>query len=307
MSGRQNAPPGSVYLAHRKTISLLNKLVTSNFDSIAAQILAIVNQSAGKDDARTLITVIRLCCESAISQPIRSELYARLSRALMERISPEVRDDGIKNAEGKAIAGGQLFRKYLVNTLQEDFEKGWAPPDVEGTKKRKYLGLVRFLGAIFKMRMLTERIMHECVKKLITDIESLRIEADIEALCVLLETTGSLLDTPKARAHMDVYFSRKDLIDLRTRKWAAVARTQLDDGAAAGGNAPRPPPKAGDRSNFGKINSTVKGIPMTFGPSGVFSGKKDYKRESLSRKSLSSNMFSMLSQNPDAASLNTTG
>jgi translation initiation factor 4G len=35
---------------------------------------------------------------------------------------------------------------------------------------------------------------------------------------------------------------------------------------------------------------------MTFGPSSVFSGKKDNKRESLSRTSSSSNMFSMLSQ-----------
>jgi translation initiation factor 4G len=69
----------------------------------------------------------------------------------------------------------------------------------------------------------------------------------------------------------------------------------------AGGNAPRPPSKAGDLSNFGKINSTSKGLPMTFGPSSVFSGKKDSKRESLSRSSSNQNMFSMLSQNPEAA------
>ncbi len=51
--------------------------------------------------------------------------------------------------------------------------------------------------------MLTERIMHECVKKL----ENLE-EEEIESLCKLLTTVGALLDTQKVHAHMDVYFSR---------------------------------------------------------------------------------------------------
>jgi translation initiation factor 4G len=88
-------------------------------------------------------------------------------------------------------------------------------------------------------------------------------------------------------------------------------RNQLDqqagpDGwAVAGGSTgpPRPPPKAGDLSNFGKIN---KPALMTFGPSSVFAGKKESKGggggpESLSRTASSSNMFSMLSQNPEMA------
>src|ERR1700683_1882585 len=76
-----------------------------------------------------------------------------------------------------------------------------------------------------------------------------------------------------------------------------------DGWAIAGGSTgqPRPPTKAGDLSNFGKIN---KSATMTFGPSSVFAGKKDSKGgggrpESLSRTNSSSNMFSMLSQNPE--------
>jgi len=33
-------------------------------------------------------------------------------------------------------------------------------------------------------------------------------EEEIESLCKLLTTVGQILDTIKARAHMDVYFSR---------------------------------------------------------------------------------------------------
>jgi translation initiation factor 4G len=77
-----------------------------------------------------------------------------------------------------------------------------------------------------------------------------------------------------------------------------------DGWAVAGGSTgpPRPPPKAGDLSNFGKI---TKSTPLTFGPSSVFAGKKETNKggrtESLSRTASSSNMFSMLSQNPEMA------
>ena len=74
------------------------------------------------------------------------------------------------------------------------------------------------------------------------------------------------------------------------------------DGWAVAGGPPKPPSKAGDLSNFGKIN---KSIPMTFGPSSVFAGKKDTKRDtlSLSRTSSSSNIYHLLSEaSPDASS-----
>lgn len=169
----------------------------------------------------------------------------------MEQISPKVQDDGIKNAEGKPIAGGQLFRKYLLNRCQEDFERGWVAKEATAAAaaskamedkaakaaneksteasaageqgdeivlysdeyyaaqkaKRQGLGLIKFIGELFKLQMLTERIMHECVKKLLGNVENPE-EEEIESLCKLISTVGSLLDTPKARAHMDVYFSR---------------------------------------------------------------------------------------------------
>jgi translation initiation factor 4G len=55
--------------------------------------------------------------------------------------------------------------------------------------------------------MLTERIMHECIKKALQNVEN-PLEADLEAVYILLHSAGSLLDSPKARPHMDVYFSR---------------------------------------------------------------------------------------------------
>jgi translation initiation factor 4G len=231
-------------MVERKVKGLLNKLTMERFDSISDQIIAWANKSEREKDGRTLIQVIKLVFEKATDEATFSEMYARLCRKMMEQISPKVQDDGIKNAEGKPFAGGHLFRKYLLNRCQEDFERGWVAKEAaaaaaaskatedqavkeanENTKggeeselyseeyytaakaKRRGLGLIRFIGELFKLQMLTERIMHECIKKLLGNVENPE-EEEIESLCKLLTTVGSLLDTQKARAHLDVYFSR---------------------------------------------------------------------------------------------------
>jgi len=226
-------------IVDRKVKSLLNRLTMERFDSISDQIIQWANKSVNEKDGRTLIQVIRMVFERATDDAAWNEMYARLCRKMMEQISPDVQDDGIKNLEGKPIAGGQLFRKYLLNRCQEDFERGWFAKEAAAAKasdgqatktanekknmeeaqlysdeycaaqkaKRQGLGLIKFIGELFKLQMLTERIMHECVKKLLVNVENPE-EEDIESLCQLLKTAGQLLDTPKARAHMDVYFTR---------------------------------------------------------------------------------------------------
>ena len=227
----------------RKVRALLNKLTMEKFDSISGQIIDWANKSVDEKDGRTLIQVIRLVFEKATDDATWSEMYARLCRKMMEQISPDVQDDGIRNAEGKPITGGQLFRKYLLNRCQEDFERGWSQKEAaaeaaaskaaedRATKeanektasgeealysdeyyaaqkaKRQGLGLVKFIGELFKLQMLTERIMHECIKKLLSNVDNPE-EEEIESLCKLLTTVGSQLDSSKARGHIDIYFSR---------------------------------------------------------------------------------------------------
>lgn len=53
----------------------------------------------------------------------------------------------------------------------------------------------RFIGELFKLKMLTENIMHECVLKLLKSHD----EESLECLCRLLTTIGKELDTDKAK------------------------------------------------------------------------------------------------------------
>ena len=222
-------------MVERKLKTLLNKLTTERFDSISDKIIAWANKSEKENDGRTLTQVITVIFESATNDAMFSGLYARLCRTMLEKVSPMVQDHHTLTAKRKPCTGGQLFRKYLVNRCQEDFERAWfntGTTDVQAVKeateknevdevselrpddhhaaakaKRRALGLIVFMGELFKLQILTERIAHECIKMLLRNVENPE-EDEVESLAVFLTATGSLLDTPKAHAQFDVYFSR---------------------------------------------------------------------------------------------------
>lgn len=221
-------PPDVV---QRKVKANLNKMTPENFDRISGQILEIVSQSKEETDGRTLRQVIQLLFEKATDEAHWAPMYAKFAKRMLESMSPEIKDESIRDKMGNVVAGGSLFRKYLLNRCQEEFERGWKvnlPPKPEGTTeemammsdeyyiaaaaKRRGLGLVKFIGELYKLGMLTERIMHECVKKLV-DYEGIPEEAEVESLASLLRTIGASLDaSDKGRTMMDAYFGRINMM-----------------------------------------------------------------------------------------------
>ncbi|KAL9598325.1 MAG: hypothetical protein Q9219_004553 [cf. Caloplaca sp. 3 TL-2023] len=255
------APGGDNHMApdvvQRKVKANLNKMTPNNFDKISDQILAIAAQSKDETDGRTLRQVIQLTFHKATDEAHWAEMYAQFCRRMLESMSPEIRDESIVDPKkGVVVAGGALFRKYLLTRCQTEFERGWKvnlPEKPEGeteevamlseeyyaaaAAKRRGLGLVRFIGELYKLNMLTERIMHECVKKLV-DYEGIPDEAEVESLTSLLKTIGANLDSlDKGHQLMDIYFNRirvmietpglanrlkfmlMDITDLREKKW----------------------------------------------------------------------------------------
>lgn len=61
--------------------------------------------------------------------------------------------------------------------------------------RRRSLGNIKFIGELFKLKMLTEAIMHDCVVKLLKNHD----EESLECLCRLLSTIGKDLDFEKAK------------------------------------------------------------------------------------------------------------
>lgn len=250
-------------MVQRKVKAALNKMTPEKFDKIADQIFAIASQSKDEADGRTLRQVIQLTFEKATDEAHWASMYAKFCKRMLETMSSEIRDETILDKNGEVVSGGNLFRKYLLNRCQEEFERGWKidlPEKPEGQRgeekteeaallsdeyyiaaaaKRRGLGLVQFIGELYKLGMLTERIMHQCVKKLV-DYTGVPDEAEVESLTKLLKTIGSNLDnSDKGKQVMDAYFERiknmiytpnlpsrlrfmlMDIVDLRKANWAS--------------------------------------------------------------------------------------
>jgi translation initiation factor 4G len=93
--------------------------------------------------------------------------------------------------------------------------------------KRRSLGNIRFIGELYKLRMLTEAIMHECLMKLLRSND----EDSLECLCQLLTTIGQELDNKqsKLQPRMDMYFKQLDALVNEKNKVSSRIRFMLLD------------------------------------------------------------------------------
>ncbi|XP_076892578.1 eukaryotic translation initiation factor 4G-like [Bidens hawaiensis] len=280
----------------RRLKSILNKLTPQNFDKLFDQV-----KQVNIDNADTLSGVIGQIFDKALMEPTFVEMYANFCSCLAVEL-PCFGDDHEKIT----------FKRLLLNKCQEEFERGEREEEEanrteeEGEIKqteeereekrvkarRRMLGNIRLIGELYKKRMLTERIMHECIKKLLGFNQKNPIpdEEDIEALCKLLSTIGEMIDHPKAKEFMDIYFNMmfqlsnnmalssrvrfmlKDAIDLRKNKWQQrrkvegpkkieeVHRDAIQERQAQSSRVARGP----------NSNPSLRrgGQPMDFGPKG---------------------------------------
>ena len=217
-------PPDMV---QRKVKAALNKMTPEKFEKISDDILHIATQSRDEQDGRTLRQVIQLTFEKACDEAHWAPMYARFGKRMLETMSHDIKDEGVRDKNDQPVVGGALFRKYLLNRCQEEFLRGWevnlpAKPEgqteeatmlsdeyyVAAAAKRRGLGLIQFIGELYKLDMLNIRIMHECVVRLL-NFEGLPDESAIESLVKLLRTVGGKMeDSERGHTAMDTYFNR---------------------------------------------------------------------------------------------------
>lgn len=115
--------------------------------------------------------------------------------------------------------------------------------------KKQMLGNIKFIGELYKLGMLKEKIMRFCIQSLLkleehggglrsmSGEDAVMDEEDHEALCNLFTTIGKTIDNTKAQSYMRVYFGKiltlsddkslgqrsrfmyKDLIEMRQKGW----------------------------------------------------------------------------------------
>ena len=112
--------------------SLLDQLIlhSERFDTLSegitiSQIQILQSQ---RFDARALENAAQEIYETAVAAnapPTAPETCAPLCQKMVERMSPASFNVGAQNAQGKPIAGGQLFHKHLLRRCKEDVESCW--------------------------------------------------------------------------------------------------------------------------------------------------------------------------------------
>ncbi|XP_062871620.1 eukaryotic translation initiation factor 4 gamma 3 isoform X3 [Trichomycterus rosablanca] len=220
----------------RRVRSILNKLTPQMFNQLMKQVTDLTI-----DTEERLKGVIDLVFEKAIDEPSFSVAYGNMCSCLAT----------LKVPMADKPTSTVNFRKLLLNRCQKEFEKDKVNDDVFEKKqrelesaastsererlqeeleeakdkaRRRSIGNIKFIGELFKLRMLTEAIMHDCVVKLLKNHD----EESLECLCRLLTTIGKDLDFEKAKPRMDQYFNQMEKI-VKERKTSSRIRFMLQD------------------------------------------------------------------------------
>ncbi|XP_051967504.1 eukaryotic translation initiation factor 4 gamma 3-like [Xyrauchen texanus] len=220
----------------RKVRSILNKLTPQMFHQLMKQVTDLTINTEER-----LKGVIDLVFEKAIDEPSFSVAYANMCRCLATLKVPTT------DKPNTTVN----FRKLLLNRCQKEFERdkvddvvlerkqqeldsATSPTErerlqeeLEETKdkaRRRSTGNIKFIGELFKLKMLTEPIMHDCVVKLLKNHD----DESLECLCRLLTTIGKDLDFEKAKPRMDQYFNQMEKI-VKERKTSSRIRFMLQD------------------------------------------------------------------------------
>lgn len=227
-------------LIFRRVRGILNKLTPEKFDKLSLELL-----NVGIDSPTVLKGVILLIFDKALEEPKYSNLYAQLCHRLCE---------DVPNFEPSNTTISS-FRRLLLNKCQDEFEnrskateafdKKDGPLTEEESEqyhlaKEKMLGNIKFIGELGKLEMLHEGILHKCIQQLLEKKKQTQFRdmaEDLECLCKIISTVGPRLDSQRAKAWIDQYFSRiklyanneelpsrirfmlQDLIELRDNEW----------------------------------------------------------------------------------------
>lgn len=238
---------------YRNFRSVLNKLTPENFGVLVNQV-----KSYKIDNETRLEGCIKLVFEKAIAEPNFATTYAEMCKEVSGIYMPN-------EQEGKKAG---LFKIRLITQCQQEFERhrddatmfrnhddrlAEIQENEQDIKKRveiktsmeeehfklrrRAVGTVKFIGELYKIDMLTSKIMRTCMRMLTDD--DIVSEETIECLCKLLTTIGCKMETQDGPKPILEHFTTleniigkkiipvcsrirfmvQDVIDLRKNRW----------------------------------------------------------------------------------------
>lgn len=245
----------------REVKGLLNKLTLEKFHVISDKILAL-----GIMSPDVLSGVIDCVFDKSVSEPRFAPMYAELCykivveelNGLKKTLSANVAPDSqfrrllVERCQAeykhkRAWSKKRLEKLLETSATEETSEEGSAAPETSESDapkanvgelteedymliklKRRVLGNMRFIGEIFKVGLIGEKIMHSIITELLSNVENPE-EEEIECLCRLLMTVGAILDKPEAANFWNQYVGRMNWLISQSGKLSSRVRFMVMD------------------------------------------------------------------------------
>ncbi|CAF1033586.1 unnamed protein product [Adineta ricciae] len=228
----------------RRCRALLNKLTPEKFDKLADDL---ANPSFGIDSPHLLKGVILLIFDKALAEPNYCSLYAELCRRL-DRDAPnfEPADTSIRTFRRLLLAKCEyefehrILLGHSTTTTDNLVEDGMNFQEARSQARKKAIGNIKLIGELGKLDLVSEAILHKCLKTLLkrgTNENLAERCEDLECLTKIMQTVGKKLDQGQGKNLMDQYLERikkiqnqkdlplrikfilQDIVDLRSNNW----------------------------------------------------------------------------------------
>nr|CAH0105217.1 unnamed protein product [Daphnia galeata] len=191
----------------KQVVEILNGLNPSTYVNLLPKIKAF-----NLNTEERLSEVSKLLYEKAVEEPNFSLMYAKTCQCLsLKKPSVSNPTDASNfrvmllarclNEFDKASTGQYDLqnKKKEIESAETEAKKAELEVEMEELleKRRKYgLANIRFIGELFKVKIVPTRIVHQCVVWLLSQDED---EEALECLCFLLISIGKDLEVPSAR------------------------------------------------------------------------------------------------------------
>lgn len=182
-------------LIKKKFRSILNKLTPNNFENLAAAVTDLKINTEEK-----LGDVIDIVFAKALAEPGYCVLYGQMCSHLKKITAGQANFGNTLLKRCQSQFQADIYADLNLDERKEKVEKEENPETKKQLNEELYedmfrcrmrgLGLIKFIGELYKIGMLNNDIMFDCILRLLQDTA----EESLECLCDLLATIGEKLD-----------------------------------------------------------------------------------------------------------------
>ncbi|XP_055330036.1 eukaryotic translation initiation factor 4 gamma 1-like isoform X2 [Paramacrobiotus metropolitanus] len=195
--------------------ALLNKITPSNYGKLIED----MKRMPFNETAERLGSTVGLIFDKALEEITYAEFYAMMCRDLIHVEAKDASGQPVKFRTVVLRQSQNYFEKTEREENEAEEDKSEDDPEAlqekRGRAKRHYLGNIRFISELYKVEMLTDRVILSCFQKLLPKSKTFEdVDEDkVECLCKLLQTCAVKI---KEQNTVDVFFQQlRKMIDAK--------------------------------------------------------------------------------------------